>query len=136
MNLSKYRIISIIFSFIILLSSCQATQYAIDIIKSNNKLISKLEQGYPKDTFYLYLNPYNFSEKKFFNTYKNYKTNPLATEILIKDSDRIEVIYLYTQTQVIDNFVEKNEITPILFLNNKFLGKGWTLYDSISAKNK
>ena len=134
---SKSNLIIIYFlGLIVTLSSCQVPVYSNQIIKDNNYLISKLKPENPKDTFYLYLNPNFFSEKIHFNNINTIKTNPIASEIIINNSDRIEIIYLYTQTKALDNFISNDEITPLLFLNNKFIGKGWNIRDSIERVAK
>lgn len=121
---------------IIIFSSCQVFVHSNEIINANNYLISKLKTEDPKDTFYLYLNPNYFSEKLHFNSIATIKTNPIASEIIINNSDRIEVIYLYTQTKALDNIISNDEITPLLFLNNKFMGKGWKMRDSVEQNSK
>jgi hypothetical protein len=122
----------------ILSASCTASYHTTsnEIIKSNQELISYIEECDPKDTFYSKLNRHPFTEKLVFNHLKRLKTNPIASEIIINKSNRIEIIYLYTQTKALDNFISNDEITPLLFLNNKYLGKGWQMRDSVEQNSK
>ncbi len=138
MNHSAIKIGIVILFSGILYTSCIASYHATsnDIIKSNKELISYINEGDPKDIFYLKLNRYPFTEKLNFNHLNSLKTNPIATEIIINNSDRIEIIYLYTQTKALDNIISNDEITPLLFLNNKFIGKGWKMRDSIEQTSK
>lgn len=122
----------------ILYTSCTAYYHATsnDIIKSNKELISFIKEGDPKDIFYLKLNRYRFTEKLNSNHTNRLKTNPTASEIIINNSDRIEIIYLYTKTKALDNFISNDEITPLLFINNRYIGNGWPLRDSIEQVSK
>jgi hypothetical protein len=137
MYATRSKLFNIFLITVFVFESCSAPYLnSNSIINSNKKLISNLKNDDSKDTFYFYLNPKKFTEKIFFNNVKRLKTNPIATEIIINNSDRIEIIYLYTQTKALDNFISNDEITPLLFLNNKFIGKGWKMRDSIEQNSK
>lgn len=127
----------ILFISIFIIESCSAPFLnSSRMINSNNKLLTHLKIDDPKDTFYFYLNPKKFTEKNYFRNVKKFKTNPIASEIIINNSDRIEIIYLYTKTKALDNFISNDEIMPLLFINNRYIGNGWPLRDSIEQVSK
>jgi hypothetical protein len=137
MYATRSKIINVFLITVFVFESCSAPYLnSNSIINSNKKLISNLKNDDSKDTFYFYLNPKKFTEKILFNNVKRLKTNPIATEIIINNDARIEIIYLYSQTKALDNFISNDEITPLLFLNNKFIGKGWNIRDSIERVAK
>jgi hypothetical protein len=137
MYATRSKLINVFLITVFVFESCSAPYLnSNSIINSNKKLISNLKNDDSKDTFYFYLNPKKFTEKILFNNVKRLKTNPIATEIIINNDARIEIIYLYTQTKALDNFISNDEITPLLFLNNKFIGKGWKMRDSIERISK
>lgn len=136
MYATRSKLINVFLITVFVFESCSAPLNSNSIINSNKKLISNLKNDDSKDTFYFYLNPKKFTEKILFNNVKRLKTNPIATEIIINNDARIEIIYLYTQTKALDNFISNDEITPLLFLNNKFIGKGWKMRDSIEQNSK
>lgn len=65
---------------------------------------------------------------------KTFYTN-LGADLVISGEDRYETYYTYTKTVKRDNKATKDEMTPLVFLNSKLLGKGWNFYDSLFVKH-
>jgi len=61
-------------------------------------------------------------------------TNPSRTEILRGKEKSVEVLYYMTQSYGGDYSVIDQNLTPIVFENNKLIGIGWGFLDDIIKK--
>ena len=50
--------------------------------------------------------------------------NPFKTEIYSNDVDVYKILYFYTDLVKMDGFITDEELTPIIFKNNKLIGWG------------
>ena len=57
--------------------------------------------------------------------------NPFKTEIYSNDEDVYKILYFYTDLVKRDGFITDEELTPIIFKNNKLIGWGRGVWKKI-----
>ena len=57
--------------------------------------------------------------------------NPFKTEIYSNDIDVYKILYFYTDLVKRDGFITDEELTPIIFKNNKLIGWGRNVWKEI-----
>ena len=57
--------------------------------------------------------------------------NPFKTEIYSNDVDVYKILYFYTDLVKSDGFITDEELTPIIFKNNKLIGWGRDVWKKI-----
>ena len=57
--------------------------------------------------------------------------NPFKTEIYSNDVDVYKILYFYTDLVKMDGFITDEELTPIIFKNNKLIGWGRDVWKKI-----
>lgn len=57
--------------------------------------------------------------------------NPFKTEIYTDDVDVYKILYFYTDLVKRDGFITDEELTPIIFKNNKLIGWGRDVWKKI-----
>ena len=62
--------------------------------------------------------------------------NPYYEEVLTSEDKTFEAIYYYTQIMHYDGEVTNNELTPIVFEDGKYAGRGWEFFYFIVEKYK
>jgi len=62
--------------------------------------------------------------------------NPYKSEILNGKRNTFEVIYYYTERITRDRKLEPEELTPVIFSENKLLGWGWMFLRDIVARHE
>lgn len=63
----------------------------------------------------------------------NQLKTPDFTELLKKDDDVYQVLFYATQSIHSDSKTTKDECTPLVFKNDKLIGVGDSIYNSLSA---
>lgn len=130
----KNKISKLIFTLFLL--GCSGPGFlANSAIDYNNRMLSKIRINESKDSAFsrLYYSGIIFSEA-FFPTKNNIIVSPVGSDLILKDDKKYETWFFYTKFQKKDGKASRDETTPYVFLNDKFFGKGWKTYDSISAK--
>ena len=62
-------------------------------------------------------------------------TNPYRSEILTSDDRKtFEVLYYYTEVRKADDNISDDELTPLVFEDNKLIGWGWNFLYNIVEK--
>ena len=62
--------------------------------------------------------------------------NPFKTEIYSNDIDVYKILYFYTDLVKTDGFITDEELTPIIFKNNKLIGWGRDVWKKIVDTNE
>ena len=62
--------------------------------------------------------------------------NPYRTEILKNNKISFEINYFFTGTQQSDGAITNNELVPLIFENDKFIGQGWPSLNKIQSQYK
>ena len=62
--------------------------------------------------------------------------NPFKTEIYSNDIDVYKILYFYTDLVKRDGFITDEELTPIIFKNNKLIGWGRDVWKKIVDTNE
>ena len=57
--------------------------------------------------------------------------NPFKTEIYSNDVDVYKILYFYTDLVKRDGFITDEELTPVIFKNNKLMGWGRDVWNKI-----
>jgi hypothetical protein len=95
--------------------------------------IRKEQTFFYKTSFYPLRGSIN-ERKSLFHKVENTFYTYLGSDLVIKERDRYETFYFYTKTLKRDNKATKDEMTPLIFLNGRLVGKGWNFYDSLFIK--
>jgi hypothetical protein len=133
----KKRVVNFIFFCSCLLTLACGRTYR-NAIKPYVKYIDKMEMGLKKEQTFLHsssLSSQSICERYFLvpRAKNTFYTN-LGSDLVLNGSDRYETFYVYTKTIVRDNRATKDEMTPLIFLNSRLIGKGWSIYDSLFIK--
>ena len=70
----------------------------------------------------------------FANPVKRIYNNPYRSSAFSRDTLAIEVIYYWTDLKRADGAVTDDELTPLVFFDNKLAGWGWDFWDDTAAK--
>jgi hypothetical protein len=104
-------------------------------LKINKKQLDRIATGETKDSA---INSLSYPALIFFESFwPNKKTviiSPVGSDLILQDDKKYETWFFYTKYQKKDGKATRDETTPYIFLNNRFYGKGWKTYDSLSAK--
>jgi hypothetical protein len=128
----------IYFSISLLIYSCSNTSNSA--IQSYVYAINRMEIGIRKEQTFFYKTSFyplrgSINESKsLFHKVENTFNTYLGSDLVIKERDRYETFYFYTKTLKRDNCATKDEMTPLIFLNGRLVGKGWNFYDSLFVK--
>jgi len=104
------------------------------------RIVHKMEKGVKKEETFIQLLSSSGVTGRICERYfiapplKNTFYTNLGSDLVVKENDRYETVYLYTKTVKRDNKATKDEMTPLVFLNGSLLGKGWIFYDSLFVK--
>ena len=60
--------------------------------------------------------------------------NPYKKETLSMNNQNYEVFYYFTSVQKADNLVADDELTPLIFQEEKLVGKGWDSLFRVKGK--
>lgn len=124
------------FCFCLLLMSCGHTYRSA--IKFYVNAIDKMKPGVRKELTFLQsssISTGTICEKYFFvPLVKNTFHTNLGSDLLLKGNNRYETFYVYSKTVKRDNKATKDEMTPLVFLNSRLIGKGWVFYDSLFVR--
>ena len=55
-----------------------------------------------------------------------YLTSPYKTETMIENGRNYEILFFYSDTKKQDGVISDDELTPIVLLDNKVVGFGWS----------
>lgn len=61
--------------------------------------------------------------------------NPVRSEILRSDTKTFDIAFYYTLVKVADGTISDDELTPLVFQNDQFLGRGWDFLEKIKQEN-
>ena len=75
---------------------------------------------------------------KTFVTFEGWVVNnPYRTEVRQDDNGTVmEVLYYYTDVRSRDDAVSEDELTPIILVNDKVIGWGWTFFNDKVQKQQ
>ena len=129
------NVLSKIFISIIFIS-CSGPGFLVKAkLLHTNQQMDRLSTGGRKDSA---LSALSYPSMIFFESFwpssKTVIFSPVASDLILQDDKRYETWFFYTKFQKKDGKASRDETTPYVFLNDKFFGKGWKTYDSISAK--
>lgn len=132
MELIKKHILPLFIA--LLMSGCYGpVLYGKSWINLNNKQLDRILINESKDSAFNRLtnSAIVFTEALGHNKHKLI-LSPLGSDLIYHQEKRFETWFFYTNCKKRDGKATRDETTPYVFLNNRFYGKGWELYDSIS----
>jgi hypothetical protein len=110
------KVVGILFVFCMLITGCATTPFGIIGREMTRGKINKLEMGMSRQEVTKLLG------------------KPYRTETL-QGADKVLLVYLYwTDIKSADGAITDDELTPLVFDNNKLIGWGWSFLED--NKNK
>ena len=117
-NTMKKNILYIIV-FQLLLISCGPS---LELVKSTNRSnLNKISLGFTKSEV---LNIMGTSTIK--TSDGTIVTSPFRNETMNENGKSYEILFFYTDTKKTDGVITDDELTPIVFNDNKVVGFGWS----------
>lgn len=117
-RLSKITILLLIF-----MTGCQS----INAVRSQNReRLMNLSPGMTKNQVLSIMGVNNVWATKI--------NNPYRTEFYRKNGHTFEVLLYYTDLKSLDGAITDDELTPIIILDGKLDGWGWTYWESLIQK--
>lgn len=132
MVLFKKSISKLIFTLV--LYGCSGPGLIISgVINHNNTQLGKITYGNSKDSVF---NNMSYGaiiiSESFWPKKKSIILSPVGSDLILQEDKRYETWFFYSKYKKNDGKATRDETTPYVFLNNRFYGKGWNVYDSIS----
>ncbi|MBN1405150.1 MAG: DUF3192 domain-containing protein [Candidatus Omnitrophica bacterium] len=128
--------ISVIFVVLLCLAGCSTTTALYQVRAQNKAKITRLTPGMTKDKV---LNMMGTKEIIVCNSWGDtigVVKNPFKTELLKTNNKTYEILYYYTDIIHSDADISEDELTPIVFENNKLIGFGWQVLSWAEEKEK
>ena len=68
------------------------------------------------------------------NPVKRIYNNPYRSSAFSRDSLAIDVLYYWTDLKQVDGAITDDELTPLVFFDNKLAGWGWDFWNDVTEK--
>lgn len=122
---------SVVIMFLLLFNTgCMPTLYSIESVRSTNREgLLKLSRGMSKEQVL------NSMLSGTYNTDGGIINNPYRNETLKgKDGDIYDIFFYYTDIKAQDGAITDDELTPIVFKDDKLIGWGWSFMQDTIGK--
>ena len=120
----------ILLTLIFFVVACASGIRPIEIAQMNRTSLMKIQIGMNKEQVLEIMGTKTYNENSIASTV----TNPHKIEAMTIPDGIIEAVFYYTETKLSDNVTRDNELTPLIFINNKLVGWGWSFYQDTTKK--
>ncbi|MFH0732362.1 MAG: DUF3192 domain-containing protein [Candidatus Omnitrophota bacterium] len=133
-NVKRYDICAIFLAIVcIIISGCAAATLPY-IRYENSERLKKLSLGMTKQQVLDIMGTKPIKAHNSFGEEMGIIDNPYKTQGFEVEGKNYEVIYYYTQIVHSDGIINEDELTPLVFCEDKLTGAGWDFYRDITKQ--